>query len=78
MTSILEIKNLDLFFRGEETDYQALYDVNLAFEKGKLHSIVGESGCGKTMTVMSVMGLLPKKAYIKNGEIVFKGDNLLE
>ena len=77
MTNILEIKNLDLFFKGEETDYQALYDVNLSFEKGKLHSIVGESGCGKTMTVMSVMRLLPKTAFIKNGEIIFNGENLL-
>ena len=77
MTNILEIKNLDLFFKGEKTDYQALYDVNLSFEKGKLHSIVGESGCGKTMTVMSVMRLLPKTAFIKNGEIIFNGENLL-
>ncbi len=77
MENILEIKNLNLFFRGEESDYQALYDVNLDFEKGKLHSIVGESGCGKTMTVMSVIRLLPKKAYIKSGEILFNGENML-
>ena len=78
MEKILEIKNLNLFFKGETTDYQALYDINLDFEKGKLHSIVGESGCGKTMTVMSVMRLLPKTAYIKSGEIIFNGQNLLE
>ena len=78
MNNILEIKNLDLFFRGEDRDFQALYDVNLEFEKGKMHSIVGESGCGKTMTAMSVMRLLPKTAFIKNGEILFNGENLLE
>ena len=55
MENILEIKNLDLFFKGEEKDFQALYDVNLAFEKGEIHSIVGESGCGKTMTAMSII-----------------------
>ena len=77
MSNILEIKNLDLFFKGENEDFQALYDVNLDFEKGKIHSIVGESGCGKTMTAMSVMRLLPKKAYIKNGKILFNGNNLL-
>lgn len=77
MENILEIKNLDLFFRGETCDYQALYDINLNFERGKLHSIVGESGCGKTMTVMSIMGLIPKTAYIKKGEILFNGENLL-
>lgn len=77
MENILEIKNLDLFFRNDDKEYQALYDVNLSFEKGKIHSIVGESGCGKTMTTMSVMRLLPKNAVIKNGEILFNGENLL-
>ena len=78
MSNILEIKNLDLFFKGEEGDFQALYDINLALEKGKIHSIVGESGCGKTITAMSVMQLLPKNAFIKNGEILFNGENLLK
>lgn len=83
MTNLLEIKNLNLFFRGENTNgkkenYQALYDINLCFEKGKIHSIVGESGCGKTMTAMSVMQLLPKNAFIKSGEIFFQNKNLLE
>ena len=78
MDKILEIKNLNLFFRGEDRDYQALYDVNLNFERGKIHSIVGESGCGKTMTAMSVMRLLPKTAFIKSGEVIFNGENLLE
>lgn len=78
MSNILEIKNLDLFFKGENEQYQALYDVNLSFEKGKMHSIVGESGCGKTMTAMSVIRLLPKNAFIKNGEIFYNGENLLE
>ena len=77
MDNILEIKNLDLFFKGEEQDFQALYDVDLYFERGKIHSIVGESGCGKTMTAMSIMRLLPKTAYIKNGEIIFNGENIL-
>ena len=78
MSNILEIKNLDLFFKGEEGEFQALYDINLALEKGKIHSIVGESGCGKTITAMSVMQLLPKNAFIKNGEILFNGENLLK
>lgn len=78
MDNILEIKNLDLYFRADDKEYQALYDVNMSFEKGKLHSIVGESGCGKTMTVMSVIRLLPKTAFIKNGQILFNGENLSE
>lgn len=77
MENILEIKNLNLFFRADDKEYQALYDVSMNFEKGKLHSIVGESGCGKTMTVMSVLRLLPKTAFIKTGEIFFNGENIL-
>jgi ABC-type dipeptide/oligopeptide/nickel transport system ATPase component len=77
MNNILEIKNLDLFFKNNENEFQALYDINLAFKRGEIHSIVGESGCGKTMTAMSIMRLLPKNAIIKNGEIFFKDDNLL-
>ena len=77
MNNILEIKKLDLFFKSEEREFQALYNVNLSFERGKIHSIVGESGCGKTMTAMSILRLLPKNAIIKNGEILFNGENLL-
>lgn len=77
MENLLEIKNLNLFFKGEEQNFQALYDINLNFKKGLIHSLVGESGCGKTMTAMSVMRLLPKTAFINSGEIIFKGENLL-
>ena len=73
MDRLLEIKNLNLFF-GE---YQALYDVNLTLHKGEMHALAGESGCGKTMTAMSVIRLLPKSAVIKSGEVIFNGENLL-
>lgn len=78
MDNVLEIKNLNLWFKGEEREYQALYDINLNFEQGKIHSLVGESGCGKTMTAMSVMRLLPKSAILKSGEIFFKGEDVLK
>ncbi|MBR6127393.1 ABC transporter ATP-binding protein [bacterium] len=74
MNNILEIKNLNLFF-GEN---QALYDVNLTLGCGTMTALVGESGCGKTMTAMSVMRLLPKSASVKSGEIWFNGANLME
>ena len=74
MNNILEIKNLNLFF----DEFQALYNVNLSLEKGIMHALVGESGCGKTMTAMSVMRLLPKAASIRSGEIFFNGENLLD
>lgn len=74
MENILEIKYLNLFF----DKYQALYDVNLTLQKGSMHALVGESGCGKSLTAMSIMRLIPKSANIRSGSIFFKGDNLLE
>ena len=73
MEIILEIKNLNVFL-GE---YQVLYNINLHLEKGIIHSLVGESGCGKTMTAMSVMRLLPKSLFIKSGEILYNNENIL-
>lgn len=77
MDNILEIKNLNLWFKGEEKEHQALYDINLSLEQGKIHSLVGESGCGKTMTAMSIMRLFPKNAVLKSGEIFFNGKDIL-
>lgn len=74
MENLLEIKNLNLFF-GK---YQALYDVNLTLEKASMKALVGESGCGKSITAMSVLRLLPKTAKITSGEIWFNSENLIE
>ena len=74
MENLVEINNLNLFF----DEYQALYGVNLKLKKGLMHALVGESGCGKTLTAMSVMRLLPKRAVIKSGEILFNNENLLD
>lgn len=76
--AILEIKNLNLGFQCEEVFRQALFDVSFSLEKGKMLAIVGESGCGKTMSAMSILNLIPKTARITSGEILFKGENLLE
>ena len=78
MSKLLEIKNLNLCFQGEEQMYQVLWNVNLSFEKGMIHSLVGESGCGKTMTAMSVMRLLPKNSVITSGEVIFNDEDLLK
>ena len=75
--AILEVKNLNLGFQSEDTFRQALYDVSFSLEKGKMLSIVGESGCGKTMSAMSILNLIPKTARITSGEIYFNGENLL-
>ena len=76
MQNILEIKNLSVGFNIEDKFYCAVEDINLSFEKGKIHCLVGESGCGKSVCINSVLKLLPKNAEIKSGEIIFKGVDL--
>ncbi len=75
--AILEVKNLNLGFNCECGFRQALFDISFALEKGKMHALVGESGCGKTISAMSILQLLPKTAKITDGQILFKGENLL-
>lgn len=76
--NILEIKNLNISFKIHESQAQAIYGVNLELEKGKSLGLVGESGCGKTITAMSVLKLLPKNAIINEGQILFEGQNIFE
>lgn len=56
----------------------AVDDVSITVPKGKIVGIVGESGCGKSMTAMSVIQLIRKPGKIEGGQILFKGEDLLE
>ena len=76
--AILDVKNLNLGFNFENGFRQALFDVSFSLEKGKMHSLVGESGCGKTINAMSILRLLPKTAQITSGQIIYNKENLLE
>ena len=76
--SVLEVKNLNLGFQCEDVFHQALFDVNFSLDSGKMLAIVGESGCGKTMSAMSILGLIPKTARITSGEIFFHDEDLLK
>lgn len=75
--NILEIKNLNLSFKLEEGIFPTLYDISLSLKKGETHALVGESGCGKSMTAMSIIKLLPKNAVITGGEIIYQNKDLL-
>lgn len=74
---ILKIENLNLGFNCNSGFRQALWDVNLELHRGKVHALVGESGCGKTISAMSILQLLPRNASIISGKINFHGENLL-
>ncbi len=76
--TILSIRNLSVAFETDSGLVQVLNDVNFDLEKGQSLGIVGESGCGKTVTAMSILKLLPcPSAKILSGKIIFEGIDLL-
>jgi len=75
---LLSIGGLSVFFFTEEGVAKAVQDVSFSIEMGKTFALVGESGCGKSVTALSIMRLVPAPpGKIVSGEIVFKGRNLL-
>lgn len=79
MENILEINNLTISIGDKETGFEVVSNASIAVPKGKIIGIVGESGCGKTITALSIMKLLPDPpAKITSGEIIFKNKNILE
>ncbi|CCN81473.1 Oligopeptide transport ATP-binding protein appD [Vibrio nigripulchritudo SFn27] len=69
---ILDVRNMSVALGP----HYAVKDVNYQIKSGEILGIVGESGCGKSLTSLSVMGLLDKKLKL-SGEIVFEGENLV-
>lgn len=76
--TLLKIEKLNLGFNLSNGFKQVLYDVSLTVNEGKMLAIVGESGCGKTLTAMSILNLLPETAEIKSGQILYRNENLLQ
>lgn len=76
---LLEIRNLKTYFEVRRSVLKAVDDVSLSIEAGKTLGLVGESGCGKSVTAASIMGLVPMPpGKIAGGEILFEGVNLLK
>lgn len=73
---ILKIENLNLSFKLEEGVFKTLYDVSFCLKRGEIHALVGESGCGKSMTAMSLINLLPKNAIVESGQVIYKDRKL--
>ena len=76
--NILQVKNLKTYFHTEAGLVKAVNDVSFNVEKGKTLGIVGESGCGKSITSLSIMGLVERPGKIEGGEILFEGEDLLK
>lgn len=75
--NILEISDLHTNFYTEEGTLPAVNGVNLTIEKGQILAVVGESGCGKTMTALSILRLVPPPGKITSGKMIFQGKDLL-
>jgi len=79
MNHLLEIKKLNIGFKTKKGKFfNVLNDINLTLNQGEILGLVGESGCGKTITSLSIMQLLPPLAVITSGEIWFSGKDLLK
>src|SRR5215207_1159803 len=77
--ALLEVKDLKTHFFTREGVVQAVDGVSFEVNKGQTLGIVGESGCGKSVTALSIMGLIPKPpAKIAGGQVLFEGEDLIE
>ena len=77
-TPLIEIQNLRVVFHGDDgRTTHAVDAVDLAVAQGATLGLVGESGCGKSVTSLAVMGLLPKQSAEVTGSIQFDGFDLL-
>jgi peptide/nickel transport system ATP-binding protein len=75
--ALLEVRDLRTSFRTDDGIVQAVDGVSFSVEKGKTLGIVGESGCGKSVTCLTIMGLNNPRSTISTGEAVFEGENLI-
>jgi peptide/nickel transport system ATP-binding protein len=75
--ALLEVNDLKTYFRTDDGIVKAVDGVNFTVEKGKTLGIVGESGCGKSVTCLTMMGLNNRRNTITSGEAIFKGQDLI-
>ncbi len=78
MPPLLEVKDLTVRFYTQEGVVTAVDNLSYRIERGEKFGVVGESGAGKSVTALSVLRLIESPGQIESGEILFKGQNLLE
>jgi len=76
---LLELKNVSIGFKSDGSITEIVSDVSFSIQKGEIFGLVGESGCGKSVTAMSLLKLLPQPGgvYI-GGKILFQGHNIID
>ena len=78
MSHLLEVSELKTVFEGDSGKTISVDDVSFYVNQGETLCIVGESGCGKSVTSLSIMRLLGRGGEVVQGQILFEGKNLLE
>ncbi|MBM3188891.1 MAG: ABC transporter ATP-binding protein [Chloroflexi bacterium] len=78
MAVLLEVRDLETRFRLRKGYVYAVNGVSFQLEEGETLGVVGESGCGKSVTMLSILQLLPPAGRIEKGEVLFEGRDLLK
>ena len=76
--SLLEVRHLSTNFVSDEGVFRAVEDLSFHLKKGESMGLVGESGCGKTTAMLSLLRLLPAAGRIISGEVLLEGRDLME
>ncbi|GAA1732026.1 ABC transporter ATP-binding protein [Isoptericola hypogeus] len=76
-TTLLEVTDLAVEFRTDDGTVRAVEGLSYRVEAGRTLALVGESGCGKSVSSLAVMGLLPATAHVTRGEVRYRGTDLL-
>jgi len=74
--SLLDVRDLNIFFRSSSQPINVVSNLNFDIVESEVFGLAGESGCGKSITALSILGILPSLAYAE-GRISFKGRDLL-
>lgn len=75
---MLKVKNLSMYYKTEKSPVKAVQNVSLELAEGDILGLVGESGCGKSAMLLTLMRLIPYPGEIVSGEVVFKGEDILK
>jgi len=76
MARLLDVRNLHIALKKSGKIINAVDNVSFTVDEGEILGLAGETGCGKTMTALSIAGLMPQKAKITGGEIIFNNRHL--
>ncbi|MFH1666594.1 MAG: ABC transporter ATP-binding protein [Elusimicrobiota bacterium] len=75
---LLEVNNLKTYFFSDNRTSKAVDGVSFSVDAGKILGIAGESGCGKSLTALSILNLIPAPGKIVDGQILYNGEDILQ